>query len=116
MGLFLVCVGMIAVFSVYLSLLWFASVSSTSPAGEAARPKEKGLTAAELSRIGGAGDGGEVAGAECAVCLDDIEAGQAARVIPGCRHAFHRRCADQWLAAHPQCPLCRALLLPPPAE
>nr|CAD1835170.1 unnamed protein product [Ananas comosus var. bracteatus] len=125
LGLFLVCAGMSLVFALYLCLLWYAAIRSPTAAAaagaaaadaEAAAPGEKGLTEAELGRLGGAGDGASVGegGAECAVCLDDIEAGQAARVLPGCRHAFHRSCADRWLASHPLCPLCRARLLPPP--
>ncbi|CAL9161793.1 unnamed protein product [Musa hybrid cultivar] len=108
-ALFLVCFGMGVVFMVYMCMLW----SSMLRNGEGNK-SGKGLSTAELERLGGAADGGAVAGQECAVCLEDIEAGQAARVLPECRHAFHRLCADRWLSAHPDCPLCRAQLHPPP--
>ncbi|KAM1223389.1 hypothetical protein ACFX2G_043372 [Malus domestica] len=49
---------------------------------------------------------------ECAVCLDDIEGEQPARVVPGCNHAFHLLCADTWLSKHSFCPVCRAKLHP----
>ncbi|CAL9069706.1 E3 ubiquitin-protein ligase ATL23-like [Musa acuminata AAA Group] len=108
-AMFLMCFGIGVVFMVYMCILW----SSMLQNGEGEKGG-KGLSTAELERLGGAADGGAVAGQECAVCLEDIEAGQAARVLPDCRHAFHRPCADRWLSAHPDCPLCRAYLHPPP--
>lgn len=49
--------------------------------------------------------------ARCAVCLADYADGDELRRLPGCRHAFHRGCVDQWLRRRPTCPVCRA---PPP--
>lgn len=49
----------------------------------------------------------------CAVCLDDFEAGQAVRQLPGCGHVFHVGCVDPWLAQHATCPMCRQVVLPP---
>lgn len=46
----------------------------------------------------------------CAVCLEDIEEEQLARLIPVCHHAFHLQCADTWLLRHPTCPLCRGCI------
>jgi hypothetical protein len=48
----------------------------------------------------------------CAVCLAEYTDGDELRRLPGCRHAFHRECADQWLRQRPSCPLCRT----PPAS
>lgn len=110
-ALFLFCFGLGLVFLVYTWILWASSLLSPAD-GAADKVGEKGLSTAELERLGDGG--GAAAGQECAVCLDDIEAGQASRVLPGCQHAFHRACADRWLAAHPDCPLCRAHLDPPP--
>ncbi|VAI26820.1 unnamed protein product [Triticum turgidum subsp. durum] len=43
----------------------------------------------------------------CAVCLAMYADGDELRRLPGCRHAFHRRCVDEWLRRRPSCPLCR---------
>ncbi|CAM0911694.1 unnamed protein product [Alopecurus aequalis] len=45
--------------------------------------------------------------AGCSVCLQEFEAGQTARSLPGCGHSFHLRCIDGWLCRHASCPLCR---------
>uniref|UniRef100_A0ACD5Y7H9 Uncharacterized protein n=1 Tax=Avena sativa TaxID=4498 RepID=A0ACD5Y7H9_AVESA len=43
----------------------------------------------------------------CSVCLQEFEAGQRARSLPGCGHTFHLPCIDGWLCRHASCPLCR---------
>lgn len=48
----------------------------------------------------------------CAVCLDDVRAGEMVRQLPACRHLFHVDCVDAWLRAHRTCPLCRCQLSP----
>ncbi|XP_020155364.2 probable E3 ubiquitin-protein ligase ATL44 [Aegilops tauschii subsp. strangulata] len=45
----------------------------------------------------------------CAVCLAEYAAGDEVRVLPACRHGFHRECVDRWLLTRaPTCPVCRA--------
>lgn len=43
--------------------------------------------------------------ANCAVCLSEYTTGDMLRRLP-CKHHFHRRCADKWLARSKRCPLC----------
>jgi hypothetical protein len=50
----------------------------------------------------------EAAGTRCAVCLADYADGDELRLLPGCRHSFHRQCVDDWLRRRPSCPLCRS--------
>jgi hypothetical protein len=50
----------------------------------------------------------EAAGTQCAVCLADYADGDELRLLPGCRHSFHRQCVDDWLRRRPSCPLCRS--------
>uniref|UniRef100_A0A8I6XV64 RING-type domain-containing protein n=2 Tax=Hordeum vulgare subsp. vulgare TaxID=112509 RepID=A0A8I6XV64_HORVV len=46
---------------------------------------------------------------DCAVCLAEYAAGDEVRVLPACRHGFHRECIDRWLLTRsPTCPICRA--------
>ncbi|OQU76505.1 LOW QUALITY PROTEIN: hypothetical protein SORBI_3010G157100 [Sorghum bicolor] len=46
-------------------------------------------------------------GVLCAVCLEDVRAGE---MLPACRHVFHVDCVDVWLRSHRTCPLCRCEL------
>ncbi|CAL4887255.1 unnamed protein product [Urochloa decumbens] len=72
-------------------------------------------------RAGAAAPGSEkeAAAVECAVCLAELEDGEAARFLPRCGHGFHAECVDTWLASHTTCPLCRLTVAkpdaPPPA-
>ncbi|CAK9309565.1 unnamed protein product [Citrullus colocynthis] len=47
------------------------------------------------------------AAVECAVCLSAIEDGEAARILPNCKHVFHLECIDKWFGSHSTCPICR---------
>ncbi|XP_062098458.1 E3 ubiquitin-protein ligase ATL23 [Humulus lupulus] len=114
LALFLPCAGMSAVFVVYLCLLWYATIQQNEEADQFRPPVKpapnQGLSASELEKIPKVSVKELVMGNECAVCLDEIEDGQPARLLPGCNHGFHLQCADTWLSKHSVCPICRAKL------
>jgi len=110
-ALFLPCVGMSVVFFIYICLLWYAA--NNQPENIPLPVKtvtEKGLSSSELEKLPKVTGKELVLGTECAVCLDDIESEQLARIVPGCNHGFHLECADTWLSKHPVCPVCREKL------
>ncbi|KAL3632762.1 hypothetical protein CASFOL_025746 [Castilleja foliolosa] len=43
----------------------------------------------------------------CAICLQDMKHRESTRLLPSCRHFFHMRCIDEWLARQGTCPICR---------
>ncbi|KAF8021467.1 hypothetical protein BT93_G1799 [Corymbia citriodora subsp. variegata] len=43
---------------------------------------------------------------ECAICLESVAAGEAAKEMP-CKHRFHGGCIERWLGLHGTCPVCR---------
>ncbi|KAB1227398.1 RING-H2 finger protein ATL32 [Morella rubra] len=43
----------------------------------------------------------------CAICLGEFEEEEAVKVIPFCKHVFHRECIDRWLSSQVTCPVCR---------
>jgi E3 ubiquitin-protein ligase RNF13 len=48
----------------------------------------------------------------CAICLDDFEDQDEIRLLPKCRHEFHRLCIDPWLLTKsPLCPVCKRSIL-----
>lgn len=49
----------------------------------------------------------------CAICLGEFTENEELRILPECAHPFHVACIDMWLYTHPNCPLCRADILPP---
>lgn len=110
LALFLPCIGMSAIFLIYMCLLWYATAHHQPSVTLPVKPvSDIGLSPSDLQKLP------TITGQdlpECAVCLDQIGTDQPARVIPGCNHAFHLECADTWLSKHPLCPVCRAKLDP----
>ncbi|KAM0853886.1 hypothetical protein ACQ4PT_050783 [Festuca glaucescens] len=68
----------------------------------AARAAVEGLPTVVVAEADAARGGA----AQCAVCKDGIEAGEAARRLP-CAHLYHDGCILPWLAIRNTCPLCR---------
>lgn len=45
----------------------------------------------------------------CSICLGEFCYGNTVRVLPRCRHMFHKDCIDDWLPFRSSfCPVCRA--------
>uniref|UniRef100_A0A494G9Z5 RING-type domain-containing protein n=1 Tax=Solanum lycopersicum TaxID=4081 RepID=A0A494G9Z5_SOLLC len=116
LALFLPCVGMSVVFVVYMCFLCYATTTRQQQVQHNINQettkgvKEKGLSLTQLDKLPKVSGQELVMGNDCAVCLDEIEKEQVARIVPGCNHGFHIECADTWLAKHPVCPVCRSKL------
>jgi Ring finger domain/CUE domain len=49
---------------------------------------------------------------ECSICLESMRE-TGGKVLPVCKHIFHRRCLRRWLLEHRDCcPMCRTGLTP----
>ncbi|KAK9063941.1 hypothetical protein SSX86_017813 [Deinandra increscens subsp. villosa] len=107
LALFLPCAGMTIVFLVYICLICYAGWNHRQPDAPVKPAAETGLSSAELEKLPVTTGKDLVLEMECAVCLDDVEPEQLARMFPGCNHGFHLQCADTWLSKNPVCPVCR---------
>lgn len=48
----------------------------------------------------------------CAICLEEYVNGDRVRVLPRCKHMFHKSCIEKWLQVPSlQCPICRDRIL-----
>ncbi|KAF7070188.1 hypothetical protein CFC21_075732 [Triticum aestivum] len=81
---------------------------TTTVYSSAARRRDEGqMAAAEASADAWAAGNPGHTHTTCAVCLAEYADGDELRRLPGCKHAFHRLCVDEWLRRRPSCPLCR---------
>ncbi|GJM86409.1 hypothetical protein PR202_ga02264 [Eleusine coracana subsp. coracana] len=73
------------------------------------RPSSQPEAEAEAEAEAGAAESSSSssAGTECAVCLEELRAGDVLAHLP-CAHRFHWACAVPWLKAASRCPVCRA--------
>lgn len=90
----------------------FESPNSTA----ARRLAMTGLKKSKLKEIpvavyGSSGANDIIPATECPICLGEFVDGEKVRVLPKCKHGFHVRCVDLWLASHSSCPTCRQSLL-----
>ncbi|GJN33104.1 hypothetical protein PR202_gb21668 [Eleusine coracana subsp. coracana] len=92
-------------------LLWGSGTNGGGGAGAseaAAWCYEGGLDEKSMAKLPCREMGkGDEALPDCAVCITELAAGETARVLPRCGHAFHVACVDTWLKSHSTCPLCR---------
>jgi hypothetical protein len=47
----------------------------------------------------------------CLICMENYKINEYKRVLPDCKHYFHKKCIDKWLKKKSSCPICRAELL-----
>ncbi|XP_073315747.1 E3 ubiquitin-protein ligase ATL23 [Primulina huaijiensis] len=104
---------MTAVFLVYICLLCYAASTNNGNANQEfhspVKPNQhNGLSASDLEKLPKVTGKDLILGSDCAICLDEIESEQPAKLIPGCNHGFHLHCIDIWLSKQPFCPVCRA--------
>ncbi len=46
-------------------------------------------------------------GVQCFICMDEYKINQYKRVLPKCKHFYHKKCIDKWLKKKSSCPICR---------
>jgi hypothetical protein len=43
----------------------------------------------------------------CFICMESYNYGEFKRLLPNCKHCFHKKCIDKWLKKNASCPVCR---------
>jgi E3 ubiquitin-protein ligase EL5 len=87
-------------------LLWGGGTGAAATSSDAAWCYEGGLADKSMAKLP-CREVGKGESLDCAVCIAELAAGETARVLPRCGHAFHVACVDMWLSSHSTCPLCR---------
>jgi hypothetical protein len=44
---------------------------------------------------------------KCLVCMDNYKVYELKRLLPNCKHCFHKKCVDKWFKKNASCPICR---------
>jgi hypothetical protein len=44
---------------------------------------------------------------DCGICMDNYKYKQYKRILPECKHTFHKKCIDSWFKKNSSCPVCR---------
>ena len=47
----------------------------------------------------------------CNICFEEYSIKTYKRILPDCKHCFHKKCIDKWLKSKSNCPVCRTNLL-----
>lgn len=48
-----------------------------------------------------------ILGTDCGICMDNYKYKQYKRILPECKHTFHKKCIDNWFKKNSSCPVCR---------
>jgi hypothetical protein len=43
----------------------------------------------------------------CLICMEKYKIQEFKRLLPKCKHFFHKKCIDKWLKKNASCPICR---------
>jgi hypothetical protein len=43
----------------------------------------------------------------CLICMEKYNTNEFKRLLPKCKHYFHKKCVDKWLKKNASCPICR---------
>jgi hypothetical protein len=43
----------------------------------------------------------------CLICMEKYKIQEFKRLLPNCKHCFHKKCIDKWLKKNASCPICR---------
>jgi len=47
----------------------------------------------------------------CFICMEKYNINEYKRILPLCKHYFHKKCIDKWLKKNASCPICRDKIL-----
>lgn len=47
----------------------------------------------------------------CLICMDNFKIRELKRILPKCKHCYHKKCIDKWLMQSASCPVCRDNLM-----
>jgi hypothetical protein len=48
---------------------------------------------------------------DCFICMERYNCNEFKRILPSCKHYFHKKCIDKWLKSNASCPVCRDQLI-----
>lgn len=85
------------------------TAAADSSVGDHGRRASMAVISTRLFQYGDRGMEGK--NKDCSICLDEFSEGEVCRMLPKCKHIFHRFCIDKWLPTERHCPVCRSPVL-----